>query len=270
MKHLGASAAQAAILWAKRLVYGDRGEPYRVGDLTLRYVPGSRPVRTRHKSSRNSNARYDALQVEWLCSHLKPGDTVIDVGAHVGEYSVLIAALCGSAGQVVAFEPDPYARAIFSRNFELNPALKPAVLEAAAIDRTGGETVLYSRQGNSQSSLARSAVEFRGDRLAEEICVDTTSLDDYIARNPLLSPACIKIDAEGAEIRILQGAKSVLKTSTRILCELHPYAWDELGSDFAELLDLVAESGRRMYDLDTESGYPQVEAKYCTVVIEHA
>ena len=107
--------------------------------------------------SENWVNRYDVLQVVWLDSHLKEGDTAIDVGAHYGIYSILMAAKSGQGGHVVAFEPDPYAREVLARNIALNPDLKPPVIESAACSDEIGEAILFSRGGNAQSSLVRSA-----------------------------------------------------------------------------------------------------------------
>src|SRR5215510_3879230 len=78
----------------KRLLYSKRGEPYRIAGRTLRYLPGTRPVRTRYAHSGSSNARYDALQALWLSTHLKEGDTALDIGAYSGAYTILMAAQC--------------------------------------------------------------------------------------------------------------------------------------------------------------------------------
>ena len=101
--------------WVKRVLYGRRGEPYRVEGHTLRYLPGTRPVRLRYSRSQNGVARYDALQVAWLSNHLTEGDIAVDIGAHYGIYSILMAAKCGHTGHVVAFEPDPYSREMLAR-----------------------------------------------------------------------------------------------------------------------------------------------------------
>src|SRR5687767_12710476 len=82
------------VLQGKRLLYGDRGEPYRIMGHTLRYIPGTRPVKLRYIHSRNDIVRNDALQVQLLSARLTEGDTAIDIGAHSGEFSVLMAALC--------------------------------------------------------------------------------------------------------------------------------------------------------------------------------
>ena len=122
-------------------------------------------------------------------------------------------------------------------------------------------------RGNSQSSLARSAVEFSAAHNTEEIQVPIVTLDSYLLERNLPEPRCVKIDAEGAEIRILKGAKRILFSNADLVCELHPYAWPEFGNTLAELKDLAAAAGRRIRYLDqtTEIG-EQVE--YGIVLLE--
>ena len=146
------------VLGLKRFIYGKRGEPYVIAGRTLRYTPGTRPVRTSYANSTNDNSRYDALQIKLLAGHLREGHTAIDVGAHWGQYCILMAAMCGATGNVVAFEPDRYARKVLMRNLQLNPSIKPPTVEALAVSDAQGEAVLYSRGGNSLSSLARSGI----------------------------------------------------------------------------------------------------------------
>jgi FkbM family methyltransferase len=255
------------VLGLKQVLYGRRGEPYRIEGHTLRYLPGTRPVRLRYIRSRNGNARYDALQVVWLSNHLAEGDTAVDIGAHYGTYTILMAAMCGQTGHVVAFEPDPYARAVLSRNLSLNPRINRPTVEVCACSDKIGEATLFSRGGNSQSSLTRSAVEFSPEHQSEEIRVPLVTLDSYLSERNLPEPHCVKIDAEGAEIRILKGAKQILSSNANIVCELHPYAWREFGNTLAELKDLAAAAGRRIryLDQDTEIGE---QAEYGIVLLE--
>ena len=257
------------VVGLKQAIYGNKGEPYRIPGHTLRYLPGTRPVRTGYAHSKSRNARYDALQVLWLTSHLNEGDTALDVGAHCGAYSILMAAKCGKTGHVVSFEPDPYSRALLERNLDLNSGVKRPTIEPSACSDQIGEAILFSRGGNSQSSLARSAVEFSPVQRSEEIRVATVTLDCYLEEHHLQVPRCVKIDAEGAEIRILKGAKQILASVSDVVCELHPYAWLEFDSSFSELKELANAAGRRIryLDQDVEIG-DQVE--YGTVVLEHS
>ncbi len=94
------------VMQAKQLFYGKKGEPYLIKGRELRYVPGTRPIRLKYMTSANVNSCNDAWQVNILSENLREGDTCLDIGAHVGQYSVLMAAFCGQSGQVYSFEPD--------------------------------------------------------------------------------------------------------------------------------------------------------------------
>lgn len=239
----------------KRIVYGGRGEPYYFSGVTLRFVPGTRPVRLRYAKSNNAVNRYDALQIIWLDQHLKEGDTVIDIGAHCGAISALMAAKCGQTGKVVSFEPDPYARKILSRTFALNRSLKMPTVEPLGCWDVDGEATLYSDRGNARSALALLVAD-----VLEKLTVPTVTLDSYLSAHNL-EPQCVKIDAEGAEIRILKGATTLLASKAEILCELHPTAWPDFGNSLAELKALLFAAGRRIRYLDEEN-YLEEPAKY--------
>lgn len=231
---------------AKRLIYW-RGEPYRIDGRTLRFVPGTRPIRLSYANSENWVNRYDSLQILWMWERLSEGDTAIDIGAHVGIYSVLMAAKCGQRGNVIAFEPDPYARRVISQNVQLNPQIKPPRVEASACSERSGTATFFSRHGDARSALITSI----GGEESEAIPVPLVGLDEYFAQHRL-KPRVVKIDAEGAEIKILRGATALLESDAAILCELHPYAWPQFGDKFSELKEILARSGRWMRYLDSD------------------
>jgi len=224
-------------------------------------------VRTSYANSPNDNSRYDALQIQVLAECLRDGNTAIDIGAHCGQYCILMAAMCGITGNVVAFEPDRHARSVLMQNLELNPSIKQPTVEALAVSDARGEAVLYSRGGDSLSSLARSGIGEAAVGDVEAIVVTLVTLDAYVRDKGLPPPHFVKIDAEGAEIRILKGAPELLSSDAEIVCELHPYAWEEFGNSFEELKAVVRNAGRRMRYLDqhTEIGF---DVKYGTVLLE--
>jgi FkbM family methyltransferase len=182
-----------------------------------------------------------------LSETLSEGDTAIDVGAHCGRYAIIMAALCGSAGCVVAFEPDPHARQVLARNIKLNSHITPPRVESLAVSATKGEGILYSRGANS--SLAPILVSSSESDI-EKNAVRTVFLDDYLSDKNLPQPRWVKIDTEGAEIGILKGAQRLLASETGIICELHPYAWAKFGNSLDELKNLARASGRRVRYLD--------------------
>jgi FkbM family methyltransferase len=244
----------AAIVWSrhaaatqiKRILYSRRGEPYEIGGKELRFTPGTRPVRLRYANSTNGVNRYDALQLKLLSEQLREGHVAFDIGAHVGAVALVMAALCGQSGRVVAFEPDPAGRRGMAANFDINPGIRRADVEIAAVSDIAGQASFFSDGGGCNSSLVEAAT---GEENPEEMIVQTVTLDDFIARSGL-HPDWVKIDVEGAEIRVLRGARKLLSGEAQIVCELHPYAWEAFGDSFDELRSLVAAAGRRMRYLD--------------------
>jgi FkbM family methyltransferase len=255
------------ILTLKRIYYAGRGEPFSIQGHTLRYVPGTRPTRLKYFDSQHDwVARYDALALRLISETLSEGDTAIDIGAHCGEYAVIMAALCGPTGCVVAFEPDPRARQRLMRNLSLKPHITSPRVESLAVSATKGETILYSRHGGANSSLA--PIFLAASEIdTEKISVRTVTLDDYLYEQRLPSPRWVKIDTEGAEIGILKGAERLLASCSGIICELHPYAWPKFGNTLEELKNLVSASGRRIRYLDQENEIGD-EATYGAVVLE--
>ena len=100
-------ARERAIKTVKKLLYGARGEPIQYGPHKLRYLPGSRPVRLKYASSTDIVARNDALQIQFVLQSVRPGQLVLNVGAHYGEYAVLFAALVGPTGRVISLSLTP-------------------------------------------------------------------------------------------------------------------------------------------------------------------
>lgn len=148
------------------------------------------------------------------------GSTVFDVGAHVGEWTLLFSQLVGDAGGVVAFEPDPVARASLMRNLEMN-GISNVTVEAKCVSDTTGKAVLGAeRFGSGLSSIVHQGN--RSERY-NQVEVDSTTLDEYCEGHGL-SPDWVKIDAEGAEPLIVRGMQ-------RLIQSRHPQAILEFHSD---------------------------------------
>jgi FkbM family methyltransferase len=249
----GSAAYHRAIVAAKKILYGRRGEPITLGNHTLRYVPGTRPVRLRHANSPDETVRNDVRQIQYYLANVKPGEFLVDVGSNAGQYTVLFASLCGEGGRVIAFEPGAAARELLKENLALNGFENRVQIEAYALSDIAGRHVFYERGADAMASLERAG--FGGDSSAsdiEERMVETIALDDYLAERGLGTPNLVKIDTEGAEVKVLRGAVETLRGQSRIICELHPYAWSAFGSSYSELLEIVGLAGRSIRYLDTE------------------
>jgi FkbM family methyltransferase len=245
--------ADKAVVHAKKLWYGGRGEPIRYGNHSLRYAPGTRPPRTKYLETGDPGTRNELRQIEYFLANVRAEDVALDVGAHAGQYAVLLGSLVGPKGRVFSFEPDATARALLNRNIALNEFSDRISVEPIALSDVNGSHEFFSLGGNSMSSLARTGLGSKAESsLVARSIVPTMRLDDFIVDRALDCPQWIKIDTEGAEIRILRAATKTLRCVRGVLCELHPYAWPEFGSTFDELLSVVGESGRSIRYLDPD------------------
>lgn len=145
---------------------------------------------------------YEPEQVPVFTRVVKSGMVVYDLGANVGWYTLLAARLVGPTGRVVAFEPDPANVADLNRTLRLNRCTTATVIEAAVTDREGEAWLADGLRASSRTSW-RVATEgkFR---------VRTRTLDGLVARGELPAPDVVKMDVEGAEGAVLDGAASLL------------------------------------------------------------
>ena len=149
---------------------------------------------------------------------VKPGMTVIDIGAHIGYYTMLFAKYAGPSGRIFSFEPLPGNFALLQRNIHLNHLQNVHPLNLAVYSRTEGITITVpDDQPNPGSG---SMYQGKGVR---DYHVDATSLDDFCEKYSL-SPDILKIDVEGAEYDVLIGAIRTIKScQPKLLIELHHF-----------------------------------------------
>jgi FkbM family methyltransferase len=156
-----------------------------------------------------------------LSALVKPGDTVIDIGAHHGLMSIVASRLAGSDGRVVAFEPNPQTLPILKGHFELNDAKNITIESVGLMDKESVER-FYANRGTCSwnSTFIRDfATE---DSREKPIEIRTTTLDRYCEENQC-RPSFIKIDTEGSEILVLNGGRTVLENHRpHLILEFNP------------------------------------------------
>lgn len=150
---------------------------------------------------------YDQRELRLVSERLRRGGDFVDVGAHIGMYSVRGALELGDRGRVLAFEPNPSARAQLLENVELN-GCNNVVVVAAAVGDEPGEATLHvpATPDPSFSSL-------EGGRFVEgeAVRVPVTTVDASVAEHAL-APAVVKIDVEGHEAEVVGGMAETLAT----------------------------------------------------------
>lgn len=134
--------------------------------------------------------------------NLKGGDTFIDIGAYIGYYSILARNIVGESGKIIAFEPNPESYRMLRKNFSIN-AFRNCIPVNIAITDEENILKLFIGKYNADSSSLFLAEEVNENRYVK---VRTITLDKYCEIHDI-APDFLKIDAEGAEYRILKGMK---------------------------------------------------------------
>ena len=156
---------------------------------------------------------HEPLATELLQQILKPSSVFLDVGAHLGYFSCLGAALCKD-GEVHAFEIDPLSVERLMANADLNDFKNLKVVSMAVTNEKGVVRIPKRVEPNPGLGINQKAKDY--------IEVPSTDLDSYVVENQI-SPDFIKIDVEGAEALVLGGMKEILEEGkVQILIEIHP------------------------------------------------
>lgn len=141
---------------------------------------------------------------------LKNGDIFFDIGAHIGWYSLNAAQIVGKKGKVIAFEPNSNCIADLKRNKELNKFDNITIEEIAITDKnTRSDFWIGDDMGGSL--IQKNTMRLTIDKKIKKITVSAQTLDDYCKEHNIKKISLIKIDVEGAEMRVLRGAKITLK-----------------------------------------------------------
>jgi FkbM family methyltransferase len=166
-----------------------------------------------------------------LTDIVKAGMTVIDIGAHIGYYSLLFAKCVGPSGRVFAFEPLPCNFALLQKNVLLNNLRNVHVLNQAVFSSTQEITITVTDdQPNPGSGSMHNEIGQRHYR------VEAISLDDY-CEGYALRPDILKMDVEGAEYEVLLGAKKTIdQCRPNLLIELHYFDGNLAANPVPELL----------------------------------
>lgn len=191
---------------------------------------------------------YEPETSQFVVSVLRPGDTFVDVGTHVGYFSMLSAAAVGAEGRVISFEPDGRNFASLSAHVRINGFEQVETYNAAVGARSGtaelfrnadndGGHALWDVGKHSFNALSRAA--------PERVEVQMVHLDSVLATPEGPRPRVMKIDAEGAEMDVLRGARATLETNPipYIICEVNRYALGQMGSSETEMRAYMTELG---------------------------
>lgn len=191
---------------------------------------------------------HEPLMVQLIADTLKPDDVFLDVGAHIGYFSIIAGNLCK---QIYAFEIDDNCVPIINENIEFNN-LKNVEIVNKAVSDTTGEKIMISKHPEPISTLHIRHVKVA--KAHKE--VETVSLSDFI-ESKKINPKLLKIDIEGAEYKALLGLEPFLKKAedTSLLLEVHPNPLRKFGVSPKIIIELLLDLNYKIIHFENHRKY---------------
>ena len=211
----------------------------------------------------------DRSEINLIKSIIKPGMTVLDIGANIGFYTKLFSDLVGENGSVHAFEPDP-------GNFEkLNSALKNrknVFLNNKAVGSINDRLKLYISKDLNVDHRTYSTDEER-----DYVEVDCVRLDDYLGQDSTVH--FIKMDIQGYEYEALKGMKNICAVNhdIKMITEFWPYSMKITGVEPKDFLSLLRDLQFKIKNISSAQNldyiaevnhYMSNQIEYCNIFCE--
>lgn len=167
----------------------------------------------------------------------RPGMVVIDAGAHVGYYTLLVARQVGEQGKVYAFEPEPTNFSLLQQNVALNGYGNVVATKAAVSNLVGSATLYLTSLDSGRHSTHRHGLPDGG-----AVAVAATTLDAFLKAQGWPVVDLIKVDVEGAELDVLEGMSQLLGRpgELKLIIEFNPSSLQRAGADPLQLLEKLA------------------------------
>jgi FkbM family methyltransferase len=176
---------------------------------------------------------FEPAETRLLTGLLRPGDTFIDVGAHIGWFTTLASRAVGGNGVVVACEPYPSNAAALKENLALNNVENVRLVEMALGSQPGELTLAPAGDSGGVTALDWG----KGQRVTASM----TTLDEVAAGLPAVS--LLKVDVEGWEPQVLRGGGETLRRAEHVLIEINRPALQKAGSSADEVYRLLRDAG---------------------------
>jgi FkbM family methyltransferase len=150
---------------------------------------------------------------DFIQKFLKKGMIFWDIGAHIGDLSIIASKAVGNKGEIHAFEPNPFIYELFASNIKRNKINNILIKPFAVSDVDGQlEFEIFDEPSVSKLKTNNLSKEKRNPKIV--ILVRSISLDQYLSNNRI--PNLIKVDVEGSELLVFRGMKNLLSSKDHI------------------------------------------------------
>jgi FkbM family methyltransferase len=192
---------------------------------------------------------YEPLTTNLFRKEINKGDIVLDIGAHIGYYTLISAGLVGEEGKVFAFEPAPDNFALLRKNIGIN-GYKNVVVSQKAVSNKCSRTKLFLNEHDTGSDSICEPAD-----AGKSVEVDVTTLDEFF-RDYDGNINFIKMDVEGAEPAVIEGMSSLLNKNKKLkmVTEFNPNLPTASGIALQEYLKLLMEHSFELFNIDERDG----------------
>jgi FkbM family methyltransferase len=190
------------------------------------------------------NNEHELTEIKYLKQIIKDGDTVLDLGANIGVYTLIFAKLVGKSGHVFAFEPDPLNFEILSKNVKENKHENVTLVQKAVSEKNDKIKLYVSKRNHASHRI------FDSEEKRNSIEIEVITLDTYFEK--IKKPInFIKIDVEGVEGATLLGASNIIKNSKDlvIMMEYFPKWIKKYGMNPEEILNLLIDKKFKLFNI---------------------
>lgn len=189
---------------------------------------------------------YEPHVRECFAALLQPGDCYFDVGGHIGYHAVCAAYHVGATGHVFAFEADPGLHQRLSRN--LGQFSWAQATHAAVWDQSG--TMTFERSSFDHESGWGTLCTVRDLGKGEHISVRSIALDDWCRELQVTRWDAMKLDAEGSELAVLQGAReSLARFRPSIILEINGIMLEQAGNSSVAVVNFLRAAGYQLFQI---------------------
>src|ERR671932_686799 len=187
----------------------------------------------------------------------KQGDIVVDVGAHIGRYTIIASKRAGANGKVIAIEAHPGNYEMLNRNIELNGLTNVTTLNYAVYSKET-KIKLFLPGEKSNRTIYNTLISTRATDEEKFVEVNADTLDDLLQNNEISHADInwIKIDVEGAELEVLKGADSIMSNSKNITLLIEVHDIEDGKNVYRPIMDLMEKYN---FKIEFENTWPNGE-----------
>lgn len=198
------------------------------------------------------NQGFEEFETDLCKLCIRPGMTVIDIGANIGYYTLLFAKLVGARGKVIGFEPVLDNFEFLQKNIELNNYSWVDLHRLALADKASEMDMYVGEISQTTSSFIKENILYESS--INRVAVQSVALDEFLQERNIEKVDFIKLDVQGYEEAVVRGARNLLTSQNlSILMEFWPHGLQKAGTDIDRFLQMLEEFNFNFYVLDQKA-----------------